>query len=88
MNSESLFNILYIEIKHKYQKICRGTKQTLQKNALFLCELQLITVLHLILRFLHEVKRKVRFSRTLSSARLTVQKCTRNFPLLISSGFY
>ena len=40
--SERLFNTLYIELKHKYEK-------TLQKNAIFfLARAQLITVLLLI----------------------------------------
>ena len=46
MYSESVFNTLYIEIKHKYEKTFLPTKLTLQKMlSFFLHELQLVTVL-------------------------------------------
>ena len=61
--SESLFNALYIEIKHMiHVKNFLRTKETLQKmHSFFFRELQRITV---YLRFLYELKHKVHFSKT------------------------
>ena len=63
--SKSVFNTLYIEIKHKFLKRCPSDKINGTKNALFF--LLRVSTHHSFafnLRLLYELKHKVRFSKT------------------------
>ena len=76
--SDSLFNTLYSEIKHKFlKKISFGQNKRHDKAFFFLSELQLITILLLICN-----------SYTSWSTRFISLNCMQGFLFSISSRFY
>ena len=62
--SESVFNTLYIEIKYKFKKISFEQNKWYKIAVFFLLRAPIHRSFTLNLRFLNELKHKVRFSNT------------------------